>query len=189
MKKFLASIVLCLILVISLGWVFQAKIASRLLSQASGIDIRIESLSISPGGLQASHVFAHEPKSVTTLSVGTLEVEANMFQLFNDVVIVNSLKLDDVKMKSDIGKIDIKALGKLFNGKKKDSPKTNVSGQKYVIELLEASNIHVLVENPLSDQPLVKANIPNLRLTNVNKGKPLNLKQVLDFVTGALEAR
>jgi len=180
-KKFFSFLFICVVALFLLFWVFKAQVVSYLISKGSGVDVRIESLSISLDGVTVKKVVAHEPKSVTTLSFGAVKVDTDLLKIFNDVVTIRNLQLDDVTVKSDPGKIDISNLGSLF--KKRSEPKSdNGKGQQYVIESLEASNVQIQVENPLSDKPLLKANIPTIRLSKINQGKPLNLKQVLDIL-------
>ena len=185
MKKFFSCIFIFIIFLVVLVWIFKAQIVSHLISQGSGVDVRIESLSLSLNEIKARNIVAHEPKSVTTLTFGLVEVDTDLFKLFNKVVTIRNLKLDDVTLISDPGKIDISKLKSYFK-KKSNGTKSEDSGgggQQYVIESIEATNVRIQLENPLSDKPLLKANIPTIRLNKINQGEPLTLKQVLDFLT------
>jgi len=148
MKKFFSFIFVILVLIILLLWVFKAQLVSYVISKESGVDVRIESVSLSLNGFRAKNIVAHDPKSATTLSFGLVDVKTDLLKIFRDVVTINNLKLDDVTIKSDPGKIDLSQFGGLFQRKNSSPKKSSRSGQRYVIEATEASNVQIQVENP-----------------------------------------
>jgi len=184
MKRFISALLFLLILSFILLWVYKAPIASYLISKNSGVDVKIHTLGVSLDGLTAYQVRAHEPKSVTTLTFGRVRIDTDILHIFDPVVTIKNIKLDNVTLQSDPGKIDLKDIGSLFGKKTSISKDQSPTNQKrFILEAIEATNIQVEVQNPFSDQPLLSAKIPEARFTKVNRGNPITLEEALNFLT------
>jgi len=174
-----------IILAIVLAWLYKAPIASYLLSSSSGVEVSIQSLGISSDGFTAYGVRAHEKRSVTTLTFRRVRIETDPTRIFNSVVTIKNVQLDDVTVESDPGKIDIEDIGSLFGSKSETraSPPPKPKAKRFIIQSIEANNIKVKVQNPFSDQTLLTAEIPEARFSRVNRGDPVTLEEALQFLT------
>lgn len=188
MKTLFFFLLLCIIAVIVLCWVYKADIASKIISDASGLDIRIEKLDLSPSGLTAKNITVVEPLLDTTLSVRHMSVETNLWHIFNDVVIINSIHLQEVDLVSKIAKIKIDDVDKIINfaksflnSTKKVQTSKQQEGQKYVVKSLEATDVHLSIHHPLQNGQALVINVPQIKINNLNQGKPLTLQEIVDF--------
>lgn len=187
MQKFLLALFFSLIILLAVLWIFKARVVSHFLTNATGMDIQMEELHLSFDGLTAKNVKVYEPNAATTLTLGSLSVDTNMWHIFKDVVTIEKIQIDNVNLDSKLGDIKVETVDKIFNfakkliNKKKDSNASSPKQKKYVIKSLEATNVHVSIDNPIQKGQLVKMNVPQIKINNLDQGKGVTLQEAIDF--------
>lgn len=177
-----------IIVALALTWMFKAQILSTILSRHPDLSISLESLELGRRSVQLNQVRAEDKRIGTTLTFQSINVETDLFKLLNPVVVIDRIELNKVNVVNNVGNLNFRSLTSLFLSETKEEtlppPDTE---QRFIVKELRANQVDLVVENPISERPILKATIPSLNVRNLGEGEPITLEQIIRAIARQAE--
>ncbi len=177
-----------IIVALALTWMFKAQILSTILSRRPDLSITLESLELGRRSVQLNKVRAEDRRIGTTLTFHSINIETDLFKILNPVVVIDRIELNKVNVVNNVSNLNFNSLTSLFlSERKKEPPPPPEAEQRFIVKELSANHVDLVVENPISERPILKASIPSLNVRNLGEGEPITLEQIIRAIARQAE--
>jgi len=188
-------LILALLLVGAGGyyWWNRAEIVSRLLSEQTDMEVSVQDISFSFGGVTLEKFILKDPISETTVHTDKIAVQTTLSSLLANPLRIHRIAIDDLTLNNTLADIDFKDVKSLFKFtkkfKKKKKTKKKIAEsteqKQFIIDQLVADNIVLQVETG-KGRPPIRTRIKHFTINNINSGDPVTLHQLVELLSKRL---